>query len=658
MLHSLRELDRLLRKLDTKLLRWDAVCYNWPNLPVQEHAAPNTLLLPLKQVGYYHPIRSRDSRRVMLDAVNGKISYSELPTVYVSAVHRSLFDALRKRTGKVFHSDCPDVYSGFALAHLVRKYWTVDAPLSISALSGASNGVAVLYLKNQSNIARDFSSLNQSRKTGRNWPAWIPDLPVFSSYSAESFHCAKAALFPGDTEMQVDRRQLVQLAMSEYRSADETEWQMLREVVRKSTADDAALLAWFDAEYGGKSLATCPPAPLHHLKRYGGPYMQLDAAEFGVKDVWEAALLCEKVLGYHRDGINAHVHQEQIASPSSVSVAAGTASPSPVAADAPRDGVYQQETEAMLLKSLAGKVSRKTFIDVGAEKGSFARELLELGFDGVLFEPFSAHLPVLEELVSHTRSKVFPFAIDATDHEGRLHIATDEVGQPLDYFHSLQAAPSATLFHHDEGVPVICRSLESLAQEGVIAPEVGVLKIDTEGNDLRVLQGMGVVRAEVLMCEYVTPQLYPDWSCSFPDALMAAARAMGYEHCIAVSRFDEHEVVELDPVHFVDGQWGNLIFTSAAILHSARIDVEKIRAGRQEHHVKLCFREHLELFQKEDMIQDQARQLHEKEAVIRQLADALENLQTELGAKHAKIAELKDKVTLLKEKNENLRMKR
>ena len=635
MLHCLKEADRLLRMLDTKLLRWDSVCYNWPDVPAQDVLSPNTLLIPLKQTDFYHPIRWRDSRQAMLEAANSRISYAELPTVYSSAVHRSLLDSLRQRTGRVFHSDCPDVYSGFALAHLVQRYCTLDAPLSINGLSAVSNGVATIFLKNRSPIAEDFNTLNQTHMTGRDWPGWIPDLPLLSMCSAHSFQSAKAALFPEDQGLVVDRRLLVQNAMREYRAGDEAEWQALRHLVRQTLSDDLGLQRWFDEEYATKSLATCPPAPAPEMKRYGGPYMQLDASEFGVSNVWEAALLCEKLLGYKRDGLNAHVK------PSHSSPASGMVASGPPSIAAPREGLYQQETEVTILKILAARLKCRTFIDVGAEKGSFAAMFFDLGFEGTLFEPFAEHLPVLQKLVAGNGSRVFPYAIDATDHEGRLHIATDETGRPLEYFHSLQASPSAANFRHDAGVMVTCRSLDSLAEEGAIASEVGLVKIDTEGNDLKVIEGMGRLRAEVLMCEFVTPSLYPDWERSFPEGLTAAAKALGYEHCIAVSRFDEHEVVEMDPAHFVNGQWGNLIFTSAEILHAAHAELNELLQLAHRRHVEACQKEHQAMVEKEAKIQEQA-------------AVCLDQ-QRRLDERKAKIAELREKISALKAKNERLR---
>jgi hypothetical protein len=268
----------------------------------------------------------------------------------------------------------------------------------------------------------------------------------------------------------------------------------------------------------------------------------------------------------------------------------------------------RQETESAIMKLLAAQLKHKTFIDVGAEKGSFAAWFLGQGFEGTLFEPLAEHLPVLQKLVEGNGSRVFPFAIDATDHEGSH------------------------------------RSLGSLTEEGVLAPEVGLLKINTKGSDLKVIEGMGSVRAEVLMCEFMTPSLHPDWESSFPERLTAAVKALGYEHCIAVSRFDEHEVVEMDPLHYVDGQWGNLIFTSAEILHAARTELHELLQLVHRRHVEACQKAHQTLVEKETKIQEQA-------------AVCLDQ-QRRLDERRVKIAELRQKISALKEKNERLRAHR
>ena len=285
--------------------------------------------------------------------------------------------------------------------------------------------------------------------------------------------------------------------------------------------------------------------------------------------------------------------------------------------------VYEQATDIAVILALARHVSQKAFIDVGAEKGTVSRAFFEIGFKGVLFEPFPAHLPVLQRLVEGTESRVFGFAIDETDREGTLHVAVDEEGKERDHFHSLRRIDAHPFVKHARALPIQCRSLASLASEGLISQEVGILKVDTEGCDLNVLRGMGDVRAEVLVCEFVTPSLYSTWSGSFPEPLMEAAKERGYQACVAVKRMAGHELVVFDPQGFVDGQWGNLVFTSRKLLDCARSEISRI-AYESEKALANVIRQHAEA-------------LEAKEAVIRELAAACE---ARLAAIHTLTAEL------------------
>ena len=288
---------------------------------------------------------------------------------------------------------------------------------------------------------------------------------------------------------------------------------------------------------------------------------------------------------------------------------------------------YEQATDISVMLALATHVSRKSFIDVGAEKGSFSRALFEIGFHGVLFEPFPLHLPGLRRLVEGTESKVFEFAIDEADHEGTLHIAVDDEGKQKDYFHSLLRVEAHPLIHHSESIAVQCRSLASLAREGLINQEIGVLKTDTEGYDLNVVRGMGHVRAEVLVCEFVTPSLYRTWTGSFPEALIEAAFDRGYEACIAVKRMAGHEFVVFDPYGFIDGQWGNLVFTSRELLDRARAEIRRIAYESEKSLATSMAQETESLEAKEAVIRELAAACEERLDGMKRLAAEVERLQ-------------------------------
>ncbi len=231
--------------------------------------------------------------------------------------------------------------------------------------------------------------------------------------------------------------------------------------------------------------------------------------------------------------------------------------------------MLSQETEARLLAGCLAHV-RRSFVDVGAERGAWTRFLVSQGLHGVCFEPLPKHKGALADLDKAGAVRSYEFAIDQEDRQAEFHVACDAAGQPLDYFHSLQRLDSDSRVQHQQKVPVTCRSLASLSAEGLIEPALGVLKIDTEGNDLRVLRGLGPVRADIILCEFFTKGLYNGWSEAEPTGLIAEAQKLGYSWWLAVRRRAAAELVSLCPVEFTQREWGNLLFLTDQVFHAAR----------------------------------------------------------------------------------------
>ena len=239
------------------------------------------------------------------------------------------------------------------------------------------------------------------------------------------------------------------------------------------------------------------------------------------------------------------------------------------------DRLYDQDTEFNVLSILIPHILTKTFIDVGAEKGMFAKFLINSGFQGVLFEPCPKHHEILDQLTKRTGCQFFPYAIDECDREATLYISCDERGEPQDYFHSLHCLPEDPQVKHQKEISVSCRSLRSLLREGIIGKDNGVLKIDTEGNDLRVLMGLGELRAEVLICEFFTEGLFAGWEQGNPAGLISEAKGLGYNYYIATKRCGDRELVSFSPAVFCKKQWGNLIFLSDAVYNQSFEELEE-----------------------------------------------------------------------------------
>ncbi len=250
-----------------------------------------------------------------------------------------------------------------------------------------------------------------------------------------------------------------------------------------------------------------------------------------------------------------------------------------MSADCPgaKEDLYAQESEFKILNILLPYIKNKTFIDVGAEKGSFARRLMEFGFTGTLFEPCPKHHPDLVGLTEHSGSSFFDFAIDKNDREASFHIAVDENGEPMDYYHSLHYLSGDPRVNHQKEIPVSCRSLGSLLNEGVINNDIGILKMDTEGNDLKVIQGMAGILPEILICEFFTQGLYAGWQAAEPTGLIdEVKKSLGYDHYLAIKRLEDIELISFGPAVFLGKQWGNLIFINDALYQGAFKELQQV----------------------------------------------------------------------------------
>ncbi|MHB8626471.1 MAG: FkbM family methyltransferase [Aggregatilineales bacterium] len=224
---------------------------------------------------------------------------------------------------------------------------------------------------------------------------------------------------------------------------------------------------------------------------------------------------------------------------------------------------YHQETEIKFLQQLLEKLDNKIAIDVGAEKGSVTQALLDAGSQAIYaFEPFPTNVSALRQKYNdESRVKIFDFALGLRDETVNLHIAEDKTGQNGEVYHSLLAHADTPTIHWAGQIPVQCRSLASLLAQGLIPPNVGILKIDTEGNDLAILQGMGQLSSAVVMVEYWDdlPQTVGQTPYSIRE-VVEVMQPRGFSNFAVIKREDEVEIIQVNSARSHSGQWGNIVF--------------------------------------------------------------------------------------------------
>jgi glycosyltransferase involved in cell wall biosynthesis len=205
LLNSLSHLDNIIDLTDERVIRWEWILYYWPDFFMKNVAGK--IFIPMSNSSI-----ELNSTEIINKVANFELHYKTLPMLYNSAVHNSILKEIRKKNNVFFHSQAPDIYSGFVIAKSVKKYLSLNTPLSIAGLSKASNGAAQLYTKENSNIKEDFINLNE--KAGLTWHSKVPSINVLPAIIADSYYHAKDNLFP-DEEDAIDYPSLIKNCMKE-----------------------------------------------------------------------------------------------------------------------------------------------------------------------------------------------------------------------------------------------------------------------------------------------------------------------------------------------------------------------------------------------------------------------------------------------------------
>lgn len=125
---------------------WPLHIYDWP---VDGRPA---------QVAYLAPIQSQSELDLKAKArlVNklGAWKYYELPSPYHSAIPKYILDSIRERTGRVFHSTQPDVFTAMAIPVFADRAVNLGRTITLNGRSAQSNGLGFVKRSALSNIER------------------------------------------------------------------------------------------------------------------------------------------------------------------------------------------------------------------------------------------------------------------------------------------------------------------------------------------------------------------------------------------------------------------------------------------------------------------------------------------------------------------------
>lgn len=287
---ALSAIRHIIEKTRTELVSWIRVEYSWPDRLPAQYA--NLTVIP-----YQARSGLIDSRTYIREIIFHKSEYRLLPMFYNSAVNKRLIALLKEKTGRVFSASSPDIYTGYAFAHLVKKYITVGYPLSINGVSSKSNGAA--HLNADESVKADYWKL--MKNSAIKWPASLPEL--HDPYLAIVEPFIQLTNFFPELQSYISRREIYKIIVDKLQGIDEEDIRKKKDKILDSAKADGRLFRWLTIYIRKARPKIGPETEGGYENRIGfnGSRLVVDASKMGVKNVFDLSIFVSNLFGKVKD---------------------------------------------------------------------------------------------------------------------------------------------------------------------------------------------------------------------------------------------------------------------------------------------------------------------------------------------------------------------
>jgi FkbM family methyltransferase len=321
--------------------------------------------------------------------------------------------------------------------------------------------------------------------------------------------------------------------------------------------------------------------------------------------------------------------------------------------------VYSQDVELRLLSKLLSGLDSRTMIDVGAERGDVADEMLRAGVEVLYaFDPYPDNASALRvRFADDPRVRVYEQAVSDADGSGELHVSASPDGTPPPFGHTLLERSDTDEIAWSDTVTVSRRSLASLLDDGEIPRRTDILKIDTNGHSLAVLRGMGALEADVVMVEHWKDLPRGLGACPWTtEEIVAELRLRGFSHFAFIVHRGEFVTLKWDRGEVERGAVGNLVFLHDRLLDRLVPDVLDYASWLTERAVRVG-QAYMRAWNDRLALVDELKQVgDDRLALIEELKQAAEELKQAANDRQALVGELKqaadDRLALVEELHE------
>lgn len=254
--------------------------------------------------------------------------------------------------------------------------------------------------------------------------------------------------------------------------------------------------------------------------------------------------------------------------------------------------LQQQQIDLDIVEMLLPHVQNKTFLDVGAKEGLFSEFLTFHKFSGMFFEPLPQYEARLQKLAKKTNCSFASYAISDADEIADLPLdANINIQNPLNYFQLLDSNVKDSNTAR-KTITVMCKKLNTLLDEKIIQKKIGIIKINSHGNDLQVLRGMSKLEPQIIICNYFMLNNTSPWERGNPLSIIKEAEKFGFEHYVIIKKISGYELLSLDSNAFSDDQYGSLIIIKNPIFNLAEESLNQL-VGANEHELIKNFAQHV-----------------------------------------------------------------
>jgi len=294
-----QEISEILGASGSEALVWPLASYYWPEF--LDGSMANCLSMPMPQPRRVTQLRSAD----VLNRVAGfKAPHYLLPSPYWGVVNRTAFDRIAGRSGRVFYSINPDLYSGVAVASVTESYLRSERMYSLSGASRHSNGASHVMGHEE-----DLPGSKQQVFRAESGLAFHPDLDMTNNVCvlvAESFLQVRdhvEAMTPRPDLRAMFRAALVHPDHVLNPSVNAGTVAALRSTARR--ADAVAVL---EEELRRDARMRWPRRAwaASKLVALGNPL--LDCSKTGVTNIFEATLAADNVLNNRTHAWTPHLY--------------------------------------------------------------------------------------------------------------------------------------------------------------------------------------------------------------------------------------------------------------------------------------------------------------------------------------------------------------